>query len=133
MNQQEENRKDPDRSPDHVSPMGASEGYVQIPRWVEQLRQEGEITEAQRRILYAIADETESWKRPWVSFSNSELAERVGVSRRWLIEMRNDLLDRGLLQRREYGQGYVYGLGDPSEPSREEIRQLVNDALEGEE
>ena len=133
MNQQEENRKDPDRSPDHVNPMGASEGYVQIPRWVEKLRQEGEITEAQRRILYVIADETDSWKRPWVHLSNSELAERVGVSRRWLIEMRNDLLDRSLLQRREYGQGYIYGLGDPSEPSKEEIRQLVNNALEGEE
>ena len=94
------------------------------------MAKEGDITEAQRRILFAVADETESWGRPWVRFTNAELAERADVSERWARQCRDDLLDRSLLQRREHGKSYKYGLGDPNQPSREEIRDLVDEQLE---
>lgn len=132
MSEPKEQRQDPTNStPKHVSPMNAEEGYVRVPRWVERFCKEGKITPAQRRLLYEVAAETESWSRGWVKLSNSDLAERVGVSERWVRKCRDDLLERNLLQRRQYGQGYVYGLGGPDQPSREEIREIVGEQLGG--
>lgn len=131
MSIQQGSGQDPQESDqiDHVNPMDAERGYVKIPRWIEQMRRSEEITEAERKILYEVANETESWDRPWVKFTNAELAERVGVSERWVVECVKRLLEQSLLQRREHGKTYVYGLGDPNEPSREEIREIVQGQL----
>lgn len=136
MSKPSQNRQDPKSDqPEHVEPMNATSGYVRVPRWVEQMHREGEITAAQRKIIYEVADETESWDRPWVHLTTRGLAKRTGLSVSWVSKCVKDLLNRTLLQRRErkQGQGYVYGLGDPNQPSREEIRELIGEQLDPEE
>jgi hypothetical protein len=99
------------------------------------LRALHETTKAKPTKRKEVADETESWDRPWVHLTTRGLAKRTGLSVSWVSKCVKDLLNRMLLQRRECkrGQGYVYGLGDPNQPSREEIRELVGEQLDPEE
>lgn len=86
-----------------------------MPRWIRTLRMEGELTGAERELLCFIADETRSWDRPCVKASISDLARGAGVSRRWVIKVRDGLIERGLLVQHESGSGYVYGVAGPEE------------------
>lgn len=94
------------------------------------MHESGEITESQRHILDAVADETYSWNRPCVLLSAQELADAAGVSRRHAVRLRDELVSRGLLIQTEcqteYGRGYVYSvpmsLGSNQEKAHREAK-----------
>lgn len=97
--------------PGHQQPMGSQSGYVPVPRWLQGLRQKGRITDAQVRFTYAVLDETWAWDRAWVRLKDADLATRIGVSKRYVANCREELAEKGILRLREAGRGYMYSVG----------------------
>ena len=121
MSKPSQNGRDPNSRPvDHENPIWHKDGssFGQPPRWIHFKDRDGEITHAERKFLYWIADQTRSWGRPCVRASLSDLARGTGLSRRWVVEVRDRLVERGLVVQCQDGNSYLYGVSDPGEDPR---------------
>ena len=138
MSKQSNRRSDPDsNSPRHYRPKKSRKGYYAAPRWIGVLVRSGEIDTDEAWALTFVIDEIVGWKRKlnreWVRITRDDWAEMLGMSERRACSVRDALLDKGLLRRREASEapeaagsqkrsGWQYAVVNPS--ARDELDEI---------
>jgi hypothetical protein len=89
--------------PVHFRPQFYPEGNYWFGRWVGVQVRKGEIDRNEAWALLSVIDETKGWpvlRRAWVRLTRAHWGRLLGMSERRACDVRDRLLEKGLLRRR---------------------------------
>lgn len=87
-----------------------TDNYTQVPNALLELMASGEMGLAEMRVTLAILRETHGWHRDEVEMSYGQFETTTGLGRPSISEGIKAGIQRGTIERKPYGQGFVYSV-----------------------